>query len=408
VPSNSLEHQVPDVVAALRTWRRVLVQPQVAAVFVTSGIARLARASVPLIVVLVVAETTRSYAWAGAAAAVLTITDAATAPLKGRLADRYGRAKVLIPGSLVYAGALLAIGFDTDPHQAWVLAGAAVAGVGFPPISGSVKALLPVLVGDITQLRAAYVLESTVQQMLFFAGPFYVAVVGSFASAKVALDGAAVTLVAGTAGFVLATRTISGPRERVSGRSGGRGALAVPAVVVLTCTTLLQSIVFGANGVAVPASAAAFGAPNTAGLVLASGPIGGLVGGMLIATTGDRLHVRYVRLLLIAAAGYAPMAVLPFPAIALCLFASGMVVTPLAAICYLLLSDATPAQLQTEAFTWLSTAVAAGGAIGAALAGLAADHVGVHPPLALATLATLAAALVGYTGRAVLDSRSAR
>lgn len=95
---------MPDVLATIRTWGCVLVQPRVATVFATSGIARLARASVPLTVVLVVAETTGSYAWAGAAAAVLTVADAATAPLNGRLVDRYGRAWVLIPGSLVYGG----------------------------------------------------------------------------------------------------------------------------------------------------------------------------------------------------------------------------------------------------------------------------------------------------------------
>lgn len=148
-----------------------------------------------------------------------------------------------------------------------------------------------------------------------------------------------------------------------------------------------------------PASAAASGAPGAAGLVLAAGPIGGLVGGLLIATTGGPRYVRYIRLLLVAAACYAPMAVLPFPAIALCLFAGGLVVTPLAAICYLLLADAVPAQLQTEAFAWLSTAVAAGGRAGAAVAGLAVDHLGVHAPFALAMLAPLAAALIGLVVR---------
>lgn len=112
------------------------------------------------------------------------------------------------------------------------------------------------LIQDVVQLRTAYVLESTVQQVLFFAGPLYVAVVVSFASAEIALCDAAVALVAGAAGFVLAVRTVSGARRGVARRSRGPGALAVPAVLVLTCSTLLQSIVFGVNGVAVPASAA--------------------------------------------------------------------------------------------------------------------------------------------------------
>ncbi|MGH3482138.1 MAG: hypothetical protein ACRDPQ_02770 [Nocardioidaceae bacterium] len=403
---------MPDVLVTLRTWRSVLVQPQVAAVFATSAIARLARASVPLAVVLVVADATGSYAWAGAAAAALTFADAGTAPLKGRLADRYGHPRVLMPGALVYAGALVAIGVDAGPHPVWVLGGAVIAGVGHPPISSSVKALLPVLVGNTAHLRVAYVMESTVQQVLFLAGPLCVALAASLASADVALYGAAAALVAGAAGFVLTTRATSGLGRGVARTSHGPGALSVPAVRVLTCATLLQSIIFGANGVAVPASASAFGAPNAAGLVLAAGPIGGLVGGVLIATTGGPGYARYIRLLLVTAACYAPMPLVPFPAIALCMFAGGLVVTPLAAICYQLLSDAVPAQMQTEAFAWLSTAVAAGGGVGAALAGLVVDHIGVHAPLALAMLAPLAAALIGVAAHPRLHrvqaSRSSR
>jgi MFS family permease len=398
VPPNSQEHQVPNPLATIRTWRSVLAQPRVAAVFVSSGIARLARASVPLAVVLVVAETSGSYAWAGATAAVLTVTDAATAPIKGWLADRYGRARVLLPGAAVYATSLVALAAATDPHQAWTLGAAATAGIGFPPISGSVKALLPLLLGD-AHLRAAYVVESTVQQVLFFAGPLYVAVTASIASEDVALYGAAATLVAGSTGLVLAARTTSGDRRDGARRLRGPGALAIPIVRILTCTTLVQSIIFGANGVTVPAAAAAAGAPNTAGLVLATGPIGGLLGGLLITTSGARPYTRYIRLLLIAAGCYAPMTVLPLPALTLCLFAGGLVVTPLAAICYLLLSDAVPTHNRTEAFTWLSTAVATGGAIGAGLAGLTIDHLGVHPALTMPMIAALAGALIATPTR---------
>src|SRR5439155_15600052 len=128
-----------------------------------------------------------------------------------------------------------------------------------------------------------------------------------------------------------------------------------------------------ANSVAVAATAAEVGRPNAAGLVLAFGPVGGLVGGLLITPGGRRAPAKLVRLLLVAGCCYAPMVVLPLPAVAACLFGAGLVVTPLAATCHLLLSDAAPAGLRTEAFAWLSTAVAAGSAIGSALAGPVAD-----------------------------------
>jgi len=136
--------------------------------------------------------------------------------------------------------------------------------------------------------------------------------------------------------------------------------LSLPAVLLLAGTTFLHSVMLGTYGVAVTASATAYGRPNAAGLVLATGPVGGLVGGLLISATGDRLPRRYLVLLLITAACYAPLPFVPFPAIAVCLFAGGLAVTPIAAICYLMVSRATPAELRTEAFTWVSTAVAAG------------------------------------------------
>jgi MFS family permease len=173
-------------------------------------------------------------------------------------------------------------------------------------------------------------------------------------------------------------------------------------VLVLTLVTLLQSVAFGAYGVAVAAAAAETGLPNAAGFVLAFGPIGGLVGGLLIAPGGRRAPAKLVRMLLVAAACYAPMVVLPLPAVAMCLFAAGLVVTPLAATVYLLLSDAAPAELRTEAFAWLSTAVATGSAIGSALAGQVADLAGARPALLIAACAVLAAAAAGAAGRGVL------
>ncbi|GAB3420032.1 MFS transporter [Flindersiella endophytica] len=532
---------MPDVVATLRTWRGVLTRPHVLSTFVTTGAGRLARASAPLAVVFVVAASTGSYAWAGVAAGVLTLADAATAPAKGRLADRYGRTLGLLPGVLGYAVALLALAVPADANQAWTLACAAVAGACAPPISGCVKSLLPALVPEGGALRAAYVLESSVQQLLFFAGPAYVAAVTAWSSARVALSGAALCTVAGVLAFVVLTRQVppggdpqpsgeqpggeGGPQaegrgpeggpaaggvgsrpagerpgsgdgaraedcgpaggpaaggvgsrpagerpgsgdgaraedcgpaggpaaggvdprsgvrpgggddgvrraqaearapktgpaaggmdpsswEERSGGAGGAqraprgGALAVPAVLVLTLVTLLQSIAFGANSVAVAAVAGEGGVPSAAGFVLAFGPVGGLVGGLLIAPGGGRrAPARLVWMLLVAAACYAPMVVLPLPAVAACLFGAGLVVTPLAATCYLLLSDAAPAGLRTEAFAWLSTAVATGSAIGSAVAGQVAELAGARTALLIATGAVLAAAAAGAAGGGVL------
>jgi predicted MFS family arabinose efflux permease len=61
---------------------------------------------------------------------------------------------------------------------------------------------------------------------------------------------------------------------------------------------------------------------------------------------------------------------------------------------YVLVDRAAPPGHRTEAFTWLSTALAVGGAGGSALAGLAADRLGVVPAVLLPTPAAGAAAAI--------------
>jgi MFS family permease len=55
----------------------------------------------PLATVLVLHQSTGSYAIAGIAVAATALGDAASAPAQGRLADRFGRGRVLIPSAAV-------------------------------------------------------------------------------------------------------------------------------------------------------------------------------------------------------------------------------------------------------------------------------------------------------------------
>ena len=75
---------------------------------------------------------------------------------------------------------------------------------------------------------------------------------------------------------------------------------------------------------------------------------------------------------------------------------AGLFLTPVAAASYVIINDAAPPAHRTEAFTWLSTALALGGSAGSALAGAAVDRLGIVPavflPMVAAGLATAIAA----------------
>jgi hypothetical protein len=382
----------------LRSFLPVLRLPHVPTLLLATASGRLGRAAASLALVLLVVEESQSYGLAGAAAAVLTVADAATAPIKARLVDRFGPAAVLLPLALGHAAALLAVAATTN-HG--VLMGmAAVAGMCVPPLSGASKAMWPALVRSPEQLAVAYVLESALQQVLFFLGPLYVTVVGTVSSPGTALVGVAACAITGTAAFVGVARSVqAATRAGIRRPAVGGGALAVPTVAAVTATTLLQSVVFGAYSVALPAAA-----PDLAGILVACGPCGGLVGTVLL---GARPTGHYARLFALTALLLAPLVIGLVPLIALCTFTAGLFVTPLAAIAYQLVQRATPETVRTEAFTWLSTANAAGAAVGAGAAGVAIDALGLASGLAIPASAVLCAAFVAWMCRAHLQDRRA-
>jgi hypothetical protein len=405
-----LAHVMPGQIrASAAAFRTVLGLPGVRLVAATSLLARLPKGMVPLAIVLLLRQATGSYAIAGVTAALVAVGDAVSTPAQGRLVDRLGRSWVLIPTAAVHVAAVAAVlilAHNGAPTGA--MAGCAcVAGIGMPPVSGSIKAVWPTLAGQ-GRLPAAYALESLLQQVVFLSGPLLVAALIAASGPAAALGCSAVLVGAGAVSFVAATAGVVTRETR--GNQRKHGAWSVPAVRILTFSTALQSLTFGALPVGLAAVTAAAGLPGLAGILLATLTIGGVMGtfGPVIAA-GKR---RYVRLSAGFSAALMPVAALSIEpsagaliAIGAALTVAGLFVTPIAATSYGLTEKATTPAHRTEAFTWLSTGQAAGNAAGAAMAGILAGSVGAAialgiPPLAIGVAAIIARArLPGAPGR---------
>lgn len=91
--------------ASAAAFRALLARPHVRPVAAASVLARLPKGMMPLATVLVLHQSTGSYATAGIAVAATALGDAASAPAQGRLADRFGRGRVLIPSAAAHAAA---------------------------------------------------------------------------------------------------------------------------------------------------------------------------------------------------------------------------------------------------------------------------------------------------------------
>jgi predicted MFS family arabinose efflux permease len=403
MPFRPLANAVPDQVRdSAEAIRAVLARPHVRPIAVTSLVARLPKGMVPLATVLLLHQITGSYAIAGISAALVAVGDAASTPVQGRLVDRLGRGRVLIPTAAVHVvsvAAVLVLARAGAPASA-VAACACVAGIGLPPVSGSIKAVWPQLVGQ-DQLPAAYTVESLVQQVVFLSGPLLVAGLATAYGPAAALASSAALVAVGTTSFVATAARAASARGLRHQRA--HGAWRVPVVRILVCGTALQSLTFGALPVGLAAVTAIAGRPSLAGVLLATLTIGGVVGTFgPVTATGKR---RYVRLVSGFAAALIPVAVLsaePTPTaligIGMALAAAGLFVTPMAAASYVLIEQATTPAHRTEAFAWLSAAQASGNAAGAALAGVLISNVGQAVALGTLPVAVGLAALIGRLG----------
>lgn len=81
-------------------YRSVLSVPGSPALIVSALLARLPLGMYSLAFLLLVRETHHSYAVAGLTVGAYAFCNAASAPLEGRLVDRFGRARVLPPFAL--------------------------------------------------------------------------------------------------------------------------------------------------------------------------------------------------------------------------------------------------------------------------------------------------------------------
>src|SRR5919108_6205951 len=81
----------------LSKYRSVLSVPGAARLFATALVARMPQGMAPLAILLLVRGATHSYAAAGIAVGVSAFATAGCAPMLGRLVDKLGRRRVLLP-----------------------------------------------------------------------------------------------------------------------------------------------------------------------------------------------------------------------------------------------------------------------------------------------------------------------
>ena len=268
----------------LSAYTELLRKRQVQAVVGSAVVAGL-NVGAPLAIVLMVQRETGSFAQAGAVTAALAISSAIANPVQGRLIDRFGQTRVIVPmaiGGAIAISALVAATLAGAPIGA-LLAIAAVTGAISSSLLPSMRPLWADLVDHPRQLGIAYAIQAVLTEVLFILGPLAAALliaVGSPAAAVLAIAGARL------AGMLAFASTQASRRWRAPRKRHWAGALTSAGMLTLIFGDIPLGAMFGALDVAVPAFAKAEGAAAAAGIALAALAVGSMLGGIVYG--GDR------------------------------------------------------------------------------------------------------------------------
>ena len=311
----------------LATYRRILVVPG-ALLFSGAGlVARLPMSMVGLGIVLLVEAATGSYGLAGAVSATYVAAEAGFAILQGRLLDRLGQARVLVPVVLVFSTAvvLLMVSVQSDWPAVTTYLLAAVGGAALPAAGSCVRARWSyALTGRPADLQTAFAFEAVVDESVFIAGPILVTVLATAIHPVVGLGTAVVAGLAGTT-FLAAQRRTE-PPAHPRDRAVVRGRLPWRTLGPLSVVTLALGSLFGAAEVVTVAFSEEQGNQAYAGPLLAVWALGSLLAGLVTGAIQWRTGPAG-RLRLGALGMFAAMLPLPFigsvPVMALLLLVGG-------------------------------------------------------------------------------------
>ena len=390
---------VPTV--GLARYRALFQVPHVKRLVLSGLLARLPMGMVGLALLLLVRDSGGSYAAAGVVSGAYFVATAIGAPIAGRLVDRRGQTRILLPRALIFPSVLLgvcALALLDAPLPA-IAIGAAAAGALMPPIGASLRSLWPRLFADAERRSTAYALEASLQEIFFVVGPLLVALLTAVASPVLALAVAALAGGIGTALVALAEPVRAWrPEERQV--MSILGALESPGVRTIILLAGCLGLGFGGTEVGMPAFAEGHGGAELGSVPLALFAGGSLVGGLIAGArvTGHPLRLLRISTFLLVIGLALPLLATSLATMSVLAFLAGLPIAPAVMAAYGLIDSVARRGTAAEAFAWISTAVSIGLAAGTAVGGVLIDAFGVRASFTFGCASVLAGAILAAFG----------
>ncbi|HEX2705188.1 MAG TPA: MFS transporter [Candidatus Lustribacter sp.] len=387
----------------LSAYRPLFRVPGVLPFMAGGALARVGGAMFGVSVIVMISSRRGSYSLAGAVSAVAIAVLAVAGPVIGRLVDKHGQRRVVVPFVIVSSAcgyATVALSFAGAP--AWTLFA-----------SYGLSALLPEM-GPLSRARWAHIyrddrdtlhtamsFEQVFDEASFVLGPVLAVILSTLWFPEA---GVLVAEIAYTLGMLLfvSARATEPPVVPHHQRPGGLAA-SRPGMLVVATILVMTGVILGANEVVAVAVAEKGGDKGFSSVILGLFAAGSTLAGLLYGAR--RFRSLTSRRMLYAALG---MFVLEAPAllvhdlrgIALVMLVAGSATAPMLITSLTLSQLLVPAALITEGMAVALTGILIGISIGAAVSGVAIERLGAHDAYAVpVTAGLLAAALAALSHR---------
>lgn len=378
-------------------YRPVLTRPGATRLLGTALVARLPQGMSSLAILLLVHGTSGSYAAAGIAVGASALMAAISMPLQGRLVDRLGIGRVIGPAAVGEALAYALLGVLGGSHASVVLliASAALVGALQPPVAPVVRATLRTMFDDHAVRESAFALEAILQEVIWVSGPLVITLLITLTSPDVSVYALAVIGLGGAMTF-LRSPLLKGAGHEHDQRHSRHSALRSVDLRWLLLPVGFLGFGLGCLDVGIPSLALHLGSRPASGVLLALWSLGSMAGGLRYGTLKLKsgAGTRYMQLMFANA-----LFVLPYLLAGsifecgVCSLIAGLAIAPIFSCQYSVAGRVILPGTEHEAFSWILSALIAGGAAGAALSGVAIGSIGSKGPFLLACAAASAGAL---------------
>jgi MFS family permease len=407
--SASVSRQWLAEVVDLGAYRTVLTNRETRSALVLGFFVRVPLWAGAVVLTLhVVATLGHTYGEAGLVTAASTIAVAISGPWRGRLLDRVGLRRTVGPSLLVQV-----VCWSIAPWVSYapLMALAALAGLFVVPTFSIVRQVILTSTPP-EQRRTALSLDSVVTELSFMVGPAIGVVLATSWDTRWALFVTELSSV--VAGFVLwvvnprltseasiaeAEPTASDDEgadddpETTGRRRAIRGFITLPVAAVYVAA-LTSTLVLTGTDVGIVAALRGFGQPAAIGWVMALWGLGSLLGGLVYGAGHRSIPVFW--LLGGLSVSTAPVALAAgVPVFAVLVTVCGFLCAPTIVATVEQLSRLVPERHRGEMMGWHGSAMTAGSALGAPVAGFAIDHGGWQWGFTLVSMIGVVVAVAG-------------